>query len=86
MFFLFPSHPFSSPSPNELVLITPVDTAADFKPRFLFVPLVCLPVVFLCDWFALLPPYLIELQIERPQSSLALQFLFLSATHQPEAE
>lgn len=32
--------------------------------------------VFLCDWFNLLSCYLIELQIERPQSALAPQFLF----------
>lgn len=40
LFFPFPS--LSSPSPNELVLITPVDTAADFRPPFLSLFSVCL--------------------------------------------
>lgn len=64
--------------PNELVLITPVDTSADFKPLCFSVPLLCLSVVFLLWLVQLASCYLIELQIECPQSALALQFLFFS--------
>lgn len=49
--FHFPSS--SSPGPNELVLITPVDTAADFGPLILNLSAVCLPGA-LCDRFGLL--------------------------------
>lgn len=51
----------SSPSFNELVLITPVDTAAFTAPLLLLVFLfthpssVCLSLVFLCDWLSFLP-------------------------------
>lgn len=53
----FPS--LSSPSLNELLLITPVDPAADppLPPHSspLFLSLFCLSLASLCDWFSLLP-------------------------------
>lgn len=51
---------FSSHSFNELVLITPVDTAVFTDPItpcifFTHPSSVCLPLVFCCDWFSFLP-------------------------------
>lgn len=51
---------FSSHSFNELVLITPVDTAAfsdPLHPKYFFIhpSSVCLPLVFCRDWLSFLP-------------------------------
>lgn len=82
----------SSPSFNELVLITPVDTAAFtalFTPCIFFYTSLCffcLSVSCVPLWLAQLSPcYLIEVQMELPPSAQYLPSFF-STTHQAEAE
>lgn len=70
LFFLSPFS-FLHRAPNELVLITPVDTAGDFggPPLFLSLFSICL-LCSLCDWFSLLPLIWLSCSLEAPSICL----------------